>query len=185
MKFKLQLVAACAAALALGSVQAQEAIAGTGLYIGGSIGQAKWHGDSDENLPGLDSTRTGGKVYAGYEFSPYFALELGYAEFGKFQGDLNTSVKANGPFLDAVGKFPFAPGWAALVRGGVFQGKLDLDTPLGSRDDNATAAKFGVGLQYDLSHNTSIRTEYERYRFDALDVKPDVDLFSVGVNYRF
>lgn len=175
MKLKPQLLAACIAGACALSAQAQTA--GPGLYVGGSVGQSKWKGD---DAPGLDTSKMGGKLYGGYEFSPYFGMELGYVDLGKFDYD-GGSVKANGVFLDAVGKFPFAPNWSGLARAGVFQGKLDN----GASDDNGTSWKAGLGIQYDLTPNAAIRTEYERYRFDALGGKPDTDLLSVGFNYRF
>jgi OOP family OmpA-OmpF porin len=179
MKLKTQLAAACVVAFAAVSAQAQ--VAGTGLYVGGSVGQSKWRGD---DLPGLDTSKTGGKVYGGYEFTPNFALELGWVELGKFNTD-GASVKANGPFLDAVGKVPFAAGWSGLARAGLFQGKLERNVFGFNDDDNGTGYKLGLGVQYDLTQNAAIRTEYERYRFKAFDTKPDTDLLSVGFNFRF
>ena len=69
-----------------------------------------------------------------------------------------------------------------LGRAGVFGGMLD-STLVG--DDRGTSIKIGAGVQYAIDKNISVRGEWERYRFDALGVKPKADLYSVGVNYRF
>jgi len=181
MNTKFKFAAACVVAMAAVSAQAQ--VAGTGLYVGGSIGHTKWKG-GDGPLGGIDSSNTGGKVYGGYEFTPNAALELGYADLGKFKFN-GGSYKASGPYLDAVGKFPFAPGWSGLARAGLFQGKLERELPLGTDDENGTGYKVGLGVQYDLTQNASVRTEYERYRLKAFSSKPDTDLLSVGLNYKF
>ena len=175
MQFKPQLLVALVAAAC--AVSAHAETTGPGLYIGGSVGQSKWKGDEP---PGIDTTKTAGKVYGGYEFSPNFGLELGYVDLGKFTY-LGGETKANGAYLDAVGKFPFAPSWSALARAGAFRGKLDN----GVRTDTGSSYKVGLGLQYDLTENAAIRGEYERYKFNALDSKPNTDLLTVGVNYRF
>ncbi len=176
MKIKTQLLAACVAGVcAVSAAQAQ--VAGTGLYVGGSVGQSKWKGG---DFPGLDSSKVGGKLYAGYEFTPNLALELGYTEFGRFKYT-GSSIKANGLWVDAVGKLPFTEKFSGLARVGVFNGQLKA----GGADDRGTSWKAGVGAQYDLTPNVAIRGEYERYRFDALGGNPKADTFTVGVNYKF
>ena len=82
MKVKTQILAACVAALCSVSA-AQAQVVNSGLYVGGSIGQSKWKG-GDFDIG--DSSRTGGKVFVGYEFTPAIGLELGYINFGDFGG---------------------------------------------------------------------------------------------------
>jgi OOP family OmpA-OmpF porin len=175
MKTSTQLLAAGMASLCVASVQAQSTE--PGFYVGGSIGQSMWKGDDAFDL---DTSKTGGKIHVGYEFSPFFGIELGAVELGKFDYR-GGSIRADGLFLDAVGKLAFTPDWAGLARVGAFRGRLDD----GSRDDDGTSFKFGLGVQYSLTPNAAIRAEYERYRFDALNSTPDTDLLSVGLNYRF
>jgi OmpA-OmpF porin, OOP family len=149
------------------------------LYIGAGIGPSKLRTD----LSGIDRNDNGGKIFGGYEFSPNFALELGYADFGKF-GFTGGSLEANGIYVDAVGKFPFAANWSGLARIGVFDGKVEGNTPLFTVDDRGTSFKVGLGVQFDLTKNAAITGEWERYRFDVLD-NDDVDLLTVGFKYRF
>jgi OOP family OmpA-OmpF porin len=120
MKLKPQLLAACIAGAFAVSAQAQ--VAGSGLYVGGNVGQAKLKGD---DFPGLDNSNTGGKLYGGYDFTPNIGMELGYVDLGSF-GYGSGNLKANGVFLDGVGKVMFAPGWWGLARLGAFQGKRSV-----------------------------------------------------------
>ncbi|HET7793331.1 MAG TPA: porin family protein [Rhizobacter sp.] len=177
MRVKAHLLIACLAGVCASAAHAQSQPVGTGLYVGGSIGQSMWKGSDAFDL---DTRKTGGKLYGGYQFSPYFSMELGLVDLGKFDSSVG-SIKANGAFLDAVGTLPFAPKWSGLARAGGFYGQLDN----GAHDDSGTSWKLGVGVQYDLTPNAALRAEYERYRFNALDINPNTDLLSVGFNYRF
>jgi OOP family OmpA-OmpF porin len=176
MKLQAQLLAALVAGTCAISAQAQSDTISSGLYVGGSIGQSKV---KNGDFPGLDGTKASGKLYAGYDFSRNFALELGYVDLGDF-GFTGGSVRAKGMFLDAVGTFPITPQWAVLARAGAFKGKLDT----GTASDTGNSWKAGLGVQYNLTQNASIRTEYERYRFNVLG-NPTADVLTVGVNYRF
>lgn len=151
-----------------------------GLSIGGSIGESHWKGDDIGGAP-TDRKDTAGKFYGGYSITPNFGVELGYANLGKFSSELG-SVKADGYFLDGVGTLPLGSGFSALGRVGVFNGKLDSSL---AGSDRGTNVKVGAGVQYDFDKNFAVRTEWERYRFDALGTKANTDLYSIGVNYRF
>ncbi|CAN5852975.1 hypothetical protein BH11PSE8_BH11PSE8_39620 [soil metagenome] len=152
-----------------------------GLYVGGSVGGSHYKDREIGGYPLSDHADTGLKLYGGYSFNPNIALEAGYANLGKFRSSAG-DVKADGYFLDAVGTLPLGYNFSALGRVGVFNGKLEAD---GIGNDRGTSYKVGLGVQYDIAKNISVRTEWERYRFDALGSKPDADLYSVGVNYKF
>lgn len=151
-----------------------------GLSVGGSLSSSKWKGDDIGGLS-TDKSDTGGKLYGGWNFTPNFGLEAGYARLGKFESPAG-SVKADGYFADAVGTLPLGSGFSALGRVGVFSGKLD-STLAGS--DRGTSYKVGAGLQYDFDPKLGVRGEWERYRFDALGGKSNADMVSVGLNYKF
>lgn len=171
MKLKTQLLAACVAGVCMVSA-AQAQVVNSGLYVGGSIGQSKWKGgDFDVG----NSSRTGGKIFAGYEFAPNFGMELGYVNFGDFSG-----LDADGAFIDGVVKVPFTPQWAGLARVGVFQGRVDA----GETNRDGTSWKAGLGVQYSFTPNMAVRAEYERYKFDVLG-GPKADMITAGFNYRF
>lgn len=174
MKNKLaQSLIAIAAVVAAGSSFAQNA------YVGGNVGKSDWKADSINGVPG-DNKGTSYKLYGGYAFNPHLALEAGYADLGKLSGPIG-STKGRGPFVDAVGKLPIANDFSAIGRVGVFNGKLS--GPNGS--DSGTNAKFGAGLQYDLSKTSAIRGEWERYRFNAFNSKTNADQLSIGYVHGF
>lgn len=171
-------------AAAVVGLAAAGAFAQDGLYVGGSLGGSHWKGGPSDGFASDDHADGGGKVFGGFSFTPNIAVEAGYADLGKFHGT-NGNLSADGYFLDGVGTVPIGQGLSALGRVGVFDGKLHAGGPLASDSDRGTGAKVGLGLQYDLNRQLAVRTEWERYRFDALSFKGNTDLYSVGLNYRF
>jgi len=149
-----------------------------------------------------DDSDTGYKLFGGYKFNKNFALEGGYFDLGTFgftattvpAGTLNGNLKLKGLNLDAVGIMPFTPKFSGFGRVGLnyaetkdsFSGTgavTVLNSNPSKRDANY---KFGAGLQYDFNQSIGMRVELERYRInDAVSSKSDVDLFSVGLVYRF
>ena len=178
-----------AGSLVAGIALAASTARAEGLYVGGNVGGSQLRGG---NVGGLatDRSDTGYKLYGGYSFNPYFGLETGYADLGRFDGD-GGRLRARGLFFDAVGSFPLGNNFSALGRLGVFTGRLKQDlnaSAIGgpsSAHDTGTSYKLGAGLQYDISKAVAVRGEWERYRFNALDSKPSTNLYSIGVNYRF
>ena len=102
-----------AAALAALSAQAE------GLYVGGSVGPTRYRGPDIGGLS-TDRSGTGGKLYGGYEITPNFSVEAGYANLGKASSDAG-DVKSHGIYVDAVGKVPLSESFSALGRIGAFQ----------------------------------------------------------------
>lgn len=172
MKLIIKTLAATAA-LAAFAAQAE------GLYIGGSVGASRYSNDFGGAYS--DRSDTGLKLYGGYAIHPNFSVEAGVARLGKVTGGAG-EVKGGGLFVDAVGTWPLANNFSLLGRVGVFNGMLDSTL---AGDDRGSSVKVGAGVQYAIDKNLSVRGEWERYRFDALGVKPNADLYSVGVNYRF
>lgn len=186
-----------------------------GWYVGGNVGQSRAKIDDERitsNLLGAgfssvsisdDDRDIGYKVFAGYQFNKYFALEGGYFNLGKFgftattvpAGTLNGSIKLQGLNLDAVGILPITEKFSAFGRIGANYAEAKdnftstgvfpvITNPNPSKRD--TNIKFGLGLQYAVTESLAMRIEAERYRIDdAVGNKGDIDLVSLGLIYRF
>ncbi|WP_298220465.1 outer membrane beta-barrel protein [Halothiobacillus sp.] len=186
----------------------------SGWYIGANAGQSRATIDNDRitrNLLGSgfttnaltnDDRDIGYKLYGGYQFNRYFALEGGYFNLGKFgytayttpQGSLTGEIKLQGVNLDVVGLWPITDKFSLFGRVGVNYAKAQdqfvgtgavlVTNPSPSARD--TNYKFGVGAQYALTESLDVRAEVERYRInDAVGNKGDIDLISAGLVYRF
>ena len=179
------LLASGAAALASLPAQAQvQAQAQQGPYIGGNLGAARLKGDDAPGLP-TDRSSTGYKLYGGYGINPYLSLEGGWVDTGKFDSSVG-SLRGRGIFADAVGRLPVAQDLSLLGRVGVIHGRLKDGRSGTNLTETDTNFKGGLGVQYDLSKNSAIRGEWERYRFDTPSSgTAKADLFSVGYKYQF
>ncbi|MHB9020826.1 MAG: outer membrane beta-barrel protein [Halothiobacillus sp.] len=186
----------------------------SGWYVGGNVGQSRAKIDNERitrNLLGSgfttnsmkdDDRDIGYKLYGGYQFNKYFALEGGYFNLGKFgytanttpAGSLTGKIKLQGVNLDVVGLWPITDKFSLFGRVGVNYAKAQdnfvgtgavqvVNSNPSARDTNY---KFGVGAQYALTESLDVRAEIERYRInDAVGNKGDIDLISAGIVYRF
>jgi OOP family OmpA-OmpF porin len=206
-----RITSAAAIATAAGSVAIAD---DSGWYVGANAGQSLSRIDDRRIEAGLlqsglstistddDERHFGYKLFGGYQFDRYLSLEGGYFNLGKFgfaaqtlpQGNLHGNLKLQGADLDLVGTLPITQRFAVFGRVGAnyaavkdsFGGTGAVDV-LKPRDrENAVNYKVGVGLQYDLTEFLRVRGEIERYRIDdPVEGKADIDLFSLGLVYRF
>jgi OOP family OmpA-OmpF porin len=194
----------------------------SGWYIGGGLGQSRVNIDEAginagivAQIPGLtavtssDETDTGWKLYGGYQFNKNIALELTYADLGKFNtfttftgvargsgtGDIKLQNNWSG---DVLGILPFGNGFSVFGRLGLLYSEtktsatatrtapLPVVTVGLSQSDNEWSYKFGLGVGYEFTPQFGIRGEWERYRVsDGAGGTADADLWSVSVRYKF
>lgn len=204
------LVLLALAALACPLAWAQDA----GFYIGGNGGLSAATIDDRKIRAELansglatptisDNERDAGfKLFGGYRFCRYFALEGGYFNLGKFgftattvpDGTLSGNIRLQGANIDAVAILPFTDSFSAFGRFGAnyaqardhfyASGAVIVIDP--RRDRNSTSDKFGFGLEYDFTEHLGARVEAERYRInDAVGNRGDIDMLSLGLLYRF
>ncbi|MDP1955668.1 MAG: outer membrane beta-barrel protein [Polaromonas sp.] len=211
-KRQLSLLALAAlATLGSATVSAQQVV---GPYIGGNLGATRSdfeNGDVNRylanrgftvNSSSEDRSSTGGKLFGGYQFSPYFALEGGYFDLGKFDyranttpaGSFSVNNRIRGLNLDLVGTAPLTDRFSVFGRIGAAyaQNRASFtNTGLapaytGNTRTNDTNLKVGLGLQYAITEALAVRAELERYRVsDPMRNRGHVDMASVGLVYRF
>jgi OOP family OmpA-OmpF porin len=214
MKSSFILVACIATAL-LGTIGAARAQAG--WYVGLTLGSSDAADISPEVVAVTGATSTnfvtdqrdpGVKVFAGYRFNRYFAVEGGFAWLGEFQtttqvsapgtGALNADIRVIGLFVDAVGMLPIGDRFALLAKVGVlgsetrtFRSISGTATPAPGITTNASTDQanlsYGLGAQYDFAKNATLRLEWQHYVKvgDANTGEFDIDLYSVGLLFRF
>jgi len=153
-----------------------------------------------------DSRDPGFKVFAGYRFNRYFAVEGGYAWLGEFQattqvtapttGALNADIRVIGLYIDAVGMLPVGDRFAAFAKVGWLgsetrtfrstSGTVTSGLNTNASTDQANLS-YGLGVQYDLEKNVTLRFVWERY-IKVGDVNTgefNIDLYSGGLLFRF
>ncbi len=168
------LVAAALVATSLGAVSARA----EGVYLGGSLGAPQYQ-DNENGITGKGSG-VSGKLFAGYQVSPNFALEVGVADLGHIDNATGT-VNGHGEYLDAVGLLPLNSQWALFGSAGMTH--VNLDTSNG--DGSGNGLKLGLGAEYSLTSKVALRGEWERYRPDVFNDTPNIDQYTVGLRAAF
>ena len=174
---------ACFAILALAAPLASfSALADSGVYIGGGIGEAKI-----EDNNGFSETDTAWKGFIGYNFDfiplVKFAAEVGYRDLG------NPSASVAGvPAEYSVEGIDYG------VLAGVGLGPVDLFARVGgmeydlertiggiNNESDGTAPVYGISAWFTLA-GIGIRAEYEQIDIDELDY---VEMYSLNLFYKF
>ena len=193
------------------AVSGQAAVAAeSGGYIGLGIGPSQAYIADDRiraqlgGSPAItiedDEQDFGWKLFGGYKFNKYFAIEGGYFNLGEFGFTANTAtgllignIRLQGLNLDAVGILPLTQKFSALGRVGVIytEAKDRFEGPRATMSDpnpekREANYKFGLGVQYDFTRALGLRGEWERYRVDdAVGNKGDIDVAMVSLVYTF
>lgn len=170
----------------------------TGFYIGGALGQAKVDVDCT-GATSCDDKDTSWRIFGGYQFNRNFAIEAGYIDFGEASasgptppfGTTSVTQEATAFDVVAVGMLPLMDRFSVFGKLGFYRADTDVsvtNTVLGSvsESDSNTDLTFGVGVRYDFTRNLAVRAEWQRYSDVGIsDLESDVDVFSLGVLWRF
>ena len=182
-----------------------------GFYLGASVGGAKANFDTGVLLAGApagttfinDTSKTGWKIFGGYQIDKYFGAELSYVDLGRygFSGTVppaafSGNVKINGWGLAATGTLPLDKGYSLFGKMGAFYSQEKVTATATFLGASATAngtegkwvAQFGLGVKYAINQNLSVRLEAERYQdmgSNDATVKADVSLYTIGLSYGF
>lgn len=149
-----------------------------GFYAGAGVGQ------SFVDETGYDDEDTAFSAFGGYQFNRHFAIEAGYADFGKIEPEalLGSDLEGSSAFLTAVASVPFTDNFSGYAKAGVHRWDVDSELPvLGSREDTGTDPTYGLGLQYRFTDNVALRGEYSRFEVEDTDV----DLAQLQVRFDF
>jgi Outer membrane protein beta-barrel domain len=166
-----------------------------GFYIGGSIGGSSLEvRDFDDELGDLRFSNgdTAYKLFAGFRFLNFLAVEAGYVDLGDptdivgdVEGDpLRVQIGVKGWDAFAVGLLPIGP-VDLFAKVGVVSWDADiiavLDDAIDSDSDSGTDAAYGIGVALRLG-KVALRAEGEQ--FNIADAE-EVYMFSVGATFTF
>ena len=172
-----------------------------GWYVGGSFGQTSsdLSGTLDPG-PGFntDDSDTGFKVMGGYNIMKFLSVEAAFVDVGQvsIQEDVpvpdSLTAEASGFAVEALGIFPFANKFEVFAKAGLYLWDGDATTtggggPTTSASNDGTDPTFGVGFGWNVFNRGQVRVEAERYTLEDSDanLEVDVDMYSVGFNFRF
>lgn len=194
-----------------------------GFYVGGAFANATvdfgtYLSDTKSDIRALgwttasasgDDSSLANKFFGGYTVTENIAVELGYADLGKFSINargtaganyltVNANIKATAFYVDVIGKHALSPQFEVFGKLGLAATKTKYSESFynssngrsGSSSDSASEVnlKFGVGAQFNVSKAVGITTEWERYRDvgkEDITGEGDIDVLSVGLKYAF
>ncbi len=161
------------------------AIAAADGYVGASIGSA----GVDDPQGGVDDSDTGFKLFGGYRFNENWAVEGFYADFGAPESTpfgIPASTEITGYGAQIVGAFPVSDQVELFGKFGFISWEEDFSV-LGivAGSDDGEDLTYGIGVTFNVSEQVSIRGEWEFYDIADSFGDIDVDLLSVGFEYKF
>lgn len=159
---------AVAAALALAASSAFAA-SPTAFYGGLDVGATK--------IDDFDSTKTSFGGFLGYGFNPFFAVELGYRQLGKFDY-YGADVKAKQTHLSLLGFYPLNPQLDIYGRLGYNNLRAEASYGGYTVGEDTDTGLYGIGLNYSFTPAISGRFEVQKPSSDTTN-------YSVGVVFKF
>lgn len=178
-------------------------------YIGAALGGTRFSAYSTctgSSSCDLDKYGVGWKLYGGYRFTDYFAVEGGWTDLGETSATVTGSVvagdrtavdwRAQGVEASVLLTIPFGDDVRFYTRLGALNSKTDADvsytnlgvTTVTARSVNETNFMLGFGGQWDIGEYLGLRFEWQRYLDvgkDSTTGSADVDLFAISALFRF
>jgi OOP family OmpA-OmpF porin len=195
MKKILFAIAASAAALAGSSAYADEA--GT-PYIGAGVVGSRYEFNAPNSAVSADNHsgyKAGGKVYGGFNIDSTWAVEAGYADFGKKSYNYSVAGNPGGMQTDAhsyyvagKGTWPVNQQVALVGKLGVARNHNEVFTTGAasvSGSDNKTALYASVGAEFAVNKNVKVSLEYENYGKNDIDQGRKSGAVTAGLRYNF
>ncbi len=188
----------CALALACGTMAAHaQAGRATGNsfipatqqgYIGLNAGQSKYDLRNGTSPFDFDDSDTGWKLYTGGFFHPNVGVEFGYLNFGKATR-LGGDTKAQGLNFSLVGRAPISEQFDIFGKLGTTYGRTKTSGNPGFGVATGTTAASDCPMARACA-GRSIPSgppcwSGERHRLHFADGKSDVDMTTIGVQYRY
>lgn len=164
-----------------------------GFYVGAGVGKATVELDDADGF-GFDSDDTAFKVFGGYNFNQYFAVEAAYFDGGEPEETVISVPGARGTIdigftgliASAVGRLPVGDVFSVYGKLGLasydveIKGRVNGDVVAedeGSEDD----VSYAVGAAFNLGTSFELRAEYEAISIDD----GDYNMLTVNGLYKF
>lgn len=180
-------------------------------YVGLQLGHANTHytsqwliqGNSDMTVGDVDNSGFAGRIYGGYNFNKYFALETGFTflptvKFNdvRYRSGPNVDLSFRQNILDlcAKGNYPLKSninynvdlygkvGIASVIRSDL-EASSGGQTARSDAQDTKVVPEIGVGADYGFTDNVFADLSYMHY-FAKDDLKA-TDFIGFGLTYKF
>src|SRR5918993_2250815 len=151
-----------------------------GFYLGGGIGDFSAAVDDIENVGDVDDVGidfsdgdNAMKVFAGYAFNRFFAVQADFIDFGESSGAVSPSARGTsdvqGLAPSVVGTLPIGP-IELFARVGYIFYEVDLNLTGGRLvEESGEDLVYSAGIGIDVLDRLNLRLEYEEIDISELD----------------
>lgn len=163
--------------------------ADNGFYLGASVGQSALRTSDELEDIEISGEDMAFKVFAGYRFLTFLAVEGSYLDLGAPDDTLpgldgTVEIDVTGFDAFAVGLLPLGVA-DIFVKAGMIAWEAELNADIAgfpeTLSDDGTAPAYGVGLQFRIG-SFAIRGELEYFDIEDTD---DVYMYSIGGSFTF
>ncbi len=144
-----------ASMISLAPAQERQGYAGIGI------------GNADLDKGGYDD-ETGFKIYGGYQFNKWLAIEGAFIDLGDFKAPNQPTISVDGFQATALGTVPVGESFRVFGKAGLFK-------------NGGTDLVYGLGFEW--GRKIGVRAEWER--FTDVVGSSDVDMISVSAVFNF
>ncbi len=151
-----------------------------GFYLGGGVGDFSAAVDEIDSLDDVDDVGidfsdgdNATKIFGGWAFNRFFAVQGDFVDFGQSSGFVSPSVSGTsdvqGFAPSIVGTLPLGP-IELFARAGVMFYEVDLNLSGGQLiDESGEDFVWSAGIGIDLFDRLNLRLEYEEIDIEQLD----------------
>lgn len=164
-----------------------------GLYLGGGVGDFSSAVDEINSLDDVDDvgidfsdSDNATKLFAGWRFNRFFAVQADFVDFGDSSGFVSTSAQGTsdvqGIAPSVVGTLPLGP-VELFARAGMMFYEIDLNLTGGRViDESGEDWLWAAGIGIDIAERLNLRLEYEEIDIQELD---EADALWLNVAWKF
>jgi hypothetical protein len=164
-----------------------------GFYLGGGVGDFSSAVDEINDLDDVDDvgidfsdSDNATKLFAGWHFNRFFAVQADFVDFGDSSGFVTTSARGTsdvqGLAPSIVGTLPLGP-IELFGRLGMMFYEIDLNLTGGRLiDESGEDLVWAAGLGIDVLDRLNLRLEYEEIDIQELD---EADALWLNVAWKF
>jgi OOP family OmpA-OmpF porin len=164
-----------------------------GFYLGGGVGDFSAAVDEIDNLDDVDDvgidfsdSDNALKLFAGWHFNRFFAVQADFVDFGESSGFVSPSVSGTsdvqGLAPSIVGTLPIGP-IELFARVGYMFYEVDLNLTGGRViDESGEDLVYSAGIGIDVLDRVNLRLEYEEIDIEELD---EADALWLNVAWKF
>ncbi|MCG9575098.1 MULTISPECIES: outer membrane beta-barrel protein [Vibrio oreintalis group] len=173
-------------------------------YIGATAGQATFDNingnvntsiySTSERIEVSDDDSPAIKIFGGYEFNQYIAVEGSIGGYDALDGQTVSVGDMKFAAVQAKAMLPVGEKFKVFAKGGFAYFGAEFKTSYYTLSDETVTGKFGLGAEFELSPNVHLLAEWDymnpeldliKVGANTVSIDAEINVFSLGVSYHF